>query len=323
MKKIIIMLLVLIFVLASISFALASRYNATSGFGTGGSSSHYGFADTTDKCEDCHAVHLAQGSYKILRPGASTGETACAFCHGTGSPATAKGYITLNTSGHGLGGLSGTINAPDEATPGFQESATAWGCASCHSVHAQGTIRALIDSVSSGSTNRLLKGKPDTRGTDAYSVDRKDQTVSLSLWCSACHGANIGTYGQSTTVQDGPNPTLAYGHTSWTTGITPTVASSLTYAYFRSPGATPQDYTLAPRCNQCHAAGAIKATGANGWVSGQGGRVDTGSTSQPVDFPHSGYWNTYSYSLLKSQAATSADRMDDICNDCHYTPSLP
>lgn len=322
MKKILLIILSLTFVLGMLQLAFGSGYNNPLWSTTNGTIPHGGYADTTAKCKDCHAVHLAKAGYKILRPGAASGDTACQYCHGITGIVGTKNGVVLNTSGHGVNNSSDPVIPYDEATPGFSTPLVEWGCGKCHSVHNRNTIAGLLYAANTTAiTPKMLKGRPDMNGTDIYSnVDLSNQVVSLSRWCANCHSANFGTYGQSKTVQEGAAPTLAYGHDAGTAGITQYNPGSGTFAWM--PPAVGNEL-YAPRCNQCHAAGARRnmVSAANGWVTGQTGQVDTGSLAQPVYFPHSGYWNTWSYSLLKSQSQSS--RLDDVCNDCHYTPSLP
>lgn len=325
MKKLLVIFLALTFVLAMISLAFGSRYNEPM-WGTAGNPagvSHGGYADTTDKCKDCHAVHLAQGSYKILRPGTTGSATGCDYCHGSGT-GSSYNSIYLNTSGHGPGGSQ---TAPDDKNPPF--SSGDFGCAACHSVHDRNTIGALTNAANRPTSNsaRMLKADPDTLDGDTWTP--VGATVTMSRWCMNCHSANYGTYGQQTTVLDGGSPTAAYGHGAGATAGISIYApvSNTTVAVVRSNYSTSDINTVPlPRCNQCHAAGAAAGVGASGWVSGQSGQVPTGGTGiNNVNFPHTGYVG--GFALLKSSAnintAPANVRLDDVCNDCHYTPSLP
>lgn len=288
---------------------------------------HGDYADTTNKCKDCHAVHLASGPYKLLRAGATNERNACSFCHGTGGIVGSKNGVILNTAGHGLSAAEqalSTVTAKDDVTPAFSVPTERWGCQACHSVHNNNTLPGIANRVmTAGTSNALLKAKPDA---NKGGLPTTGSAINLSRWCAECHGANYGTYGQSKTVPFGADVTTAYGHDAGSTsGITFQGDGSSTYAYV-STGVT-GGMTRAPRCNQCHAAGAGRLN-PNGWVSGQLSSqvafLGTSSIGFEGYFPHTGYSN--SYSLLKSSNNLSQAnnvRLDDVCNDCHYTPSLP
>lgn len=316
MKKLLVIFLALTFVLAMISLAFGSRYNAPFWSTQPGSPGdpHGSYADTTDMCKDCHAVHLAQASYKLLRPGVTSADP-CSYCHGSGG-ATTKIAI-LNTSGHGGNPDVNTVVAPDDVTPAYSASSNyPFNCATCHAVHGNNVVGGLTNAVNPGTTDRILKNDPDPNDNRAYYA--AGTVVSLSVWCQNCHGANYGTYGQQKTVSEGASTTSAWGHDASSSGFSiMTKAAGGTVASVTSPGSA----TDGPRCNQCHSAGAGVA-----WVGGQVGQVQTGAVgSQTVNFPHSGY--TGSYSLLKNSTNLSVGAsgafLDDVCNDCHYTPSLP
>lgn len=329
MKKLLIVSLLTAFIAATTTTAFASGYNSplwsTQATSPDPKMPHGGYADTTNKCKDCHAVHLATGSYKLLRAGATDGQTACSFCHGLGGVVGSKNGIWLNTSGHGLSiaQQSGTLYAPDDTDPGFSIAWNQWGCASCHSVHNNNTVLAVSERAltTANTTNILLKRQPDLNNSGIPA----GVTVTLSVWCKECHGANYGTYGQSKSTTAG----VAYGHDSGATaGITRQVYAGSTYAYARQN--VPGDLTIAPRCNQCHAAGAARRTdvGTQGWVSGQNGQVWLNTVTGEGYFPHAGYSNSYSLLKASSNLNPSASpgnpsKVDDVCNDCHYTPSLP
>lgn len=330
MKKLIIVSLVVAFIVAMISAAFAGGYNSPL-WSTQLSSPtpripHGGYADTTNKCKDCHAVHLATGSYKMLRQGATDGQTACQYCHGAGGVVGTRNGIFLNTSGHGLstGQQSGILYAPDDSTPGYSIGWQQWGCASCHSVHNNNVVQAISERAltTSNSTNVLLKARPDSNSPGLPT----NAALTLSTWCKECHGANYGTYGQGKSY--GSPSTTVYGHDAGSTaGITRfAYGAGQTYSYV--PQGVTGGFANAPRCNQCHAAGAAARSdvGAQGWVTGQSGQValiGSGAAGYEGYFPHSGY--STSYSLLKNSNNLTAgnSKVDDVCNDCHYTPSLP
>lgn len=331
MRKILTIFLILAFAIAATSAAFASGYNSPL-WSTSASNPepepkkpHGGYADTTNKCKDCHSVHLATGGYKLLRSGAEDGQTACSYCHGVGGIVGSKNGAVLNTAGHGLdvNQLSQPIiYAPNDSTPGYSVARKQWGCTSCHSVHNQNLVSAVTERVftTSNATNVLLKGKPDSSSPGNGLIG---QTVTLSRWCTECHGANHGTYGQG--KEYGSPSVTVYGHDSGSTaGINRYVYSGQTYAFVRQN--VPGNLDAAPRCNQCHAAGAgVLPTSSAGWVSGQlASQIFRNQATGEGFFPHGGYSNSYSLLKASNSLSSAGDiKLDDVCNDCHYTPSLP
>ncbi len=268
---------------------------------TPGQSPHGGYSSTSNRCKVCHAVHLATGSFRLLRDNSAS--TECDYCHGTSGVANTK-PITLTENGHGLpSGTSGTIYAPDDladtSTPSaarFSIDAAAWGCASCHSVHNANTIQ-LVD-VGGGNTTKLLKKYPNPNKTQASNYTDYDPSSTnqrLSNWCSACHNANIGLH---TTAKNYSASTYYYGHDASASGG---ANSSATYGNPASWNVAPGDgVNDGPKCYQCH-------------------RAD-GNDSTP-DFPHSGP----APSLLATGTVSGGGtpQLDNACLSCHAASNLP
>ncbi|MEW5706616.1 MAG: cytochrome c3 family protein [Actinomycetota bacterium] len=289
---------ILALVLAIPSIALASGYNATETIvatNTAVYPVHGGYTSTTNKCKNCHAVHLATGTYVLTR-GNSAAE-ACDVCHGIGGlPAAPE--VVMNSYGHGLDTTettnSITLYAPDDTTPTpYSVSQGSWGCDKCHSVHAAVT---LIVKLAGFSSTKLLKADPNP-GKSYYlwnpsliDTSTRETTQNLTAWCSACHNANIGGHKDPKTVSLNGVDTTVYGHD---TSVTAAALDTTTgYALDVSPD---NNINSGPQCEQCHA-------------------LDDPGYS----YPHS----SSGPSLLKG-VNSGKTNLDKVCVSCHNTSSLP
>jgi hypothetical protein len=178
-------------------------------------------------------VHLAEGSYRLLR--ANDAATACDYCHGISGVANKR--VVLDTEGHGLGGQTGTITAPDDTDPGYSVAATDWGCAKCHSVHGSETNTVDLQDVTG---TKLLFKDPAGDGSPF------DSTNYLSEWCGDCHGANFGIHTQPKTV----GGETRYGH-----DVSGPGQAGATYGDPSSWTVDPADgNNQGPKCKDCHTA---------------------------------------------------------------------
>lgn len=253
---------------------------------------HGGYTTSTNKCKECHAVHLATGSYYLTR--ADARRQVCDFCHGIGG-ATTK-IVVLNEEGHGLSVTqesSETVTAPDDTDPPYQVATSDWGCPECHSVHNNYTVK-----LAGYTTNKLLRADPNQGKTYLYYTPVDGETTqTLSQWCSTCHNANMGLHTDPKRVHIGSIETTAYGHDVSGDGYT-----TLFDGY---ADVNPDDgLNKGPTCKQCH-----PATGIGG------------------SFPHSSE-NTPAVEggakapdMLMSGAKSS--ELDKVCGSCHLTSSLP
>ncbi|MHB8841609.1 MAG: hypothetical protein ACYC56_07450 [Candidatus Aquicultor sp.] len=244
---------------------------------------HGGYTDTTNKCQECHAVHIATGTYRLTR--ANVRSEACAFCHGDGGISIR--HIVLDEHGHGVSTdqAEGMITAPDDTDPPYTKNAKLWGCLECHSVHGNQTIK-----LSDLSYDRLLKSDPNPAKNNNYLhytpvVGESTQTVSQ--WCSTCHNANFGSSAELKTVPKGAITGNVAGHSSSAGGSTNTPDGFADVKYDGN----------GPTCRQCHTA-------------------DGGSGTS--EFPHS---SGSSPALLK--AGTTERGIDNACTGCHNTASMP
>lgn len=248
---------------------------------------HGGYTTTTNKCKDCHAVHIATGAYMLTR--ANERADTCKFCHDIGSPGIGTD-VSLNENGHGLDSTQtaqSEIAAPDDTAPQYKVTTDKWGCLECHSVHDNQTVK-----LANYASTKLLKKDPNPTGkTYLYynpsliDTATKETTQTVSHWCSACHNANFGSHTDTKQVVLDSTTQTVYGHDSSGQGYT-TGGDGFAIV-------NPKDgVNNGPTCKQCHPA--------------DGGK-----------FPHSGS----KASMLKSSADPDA-KLDAVCMSCHNTSSL-
>jgi hypothetical protein len=104
---------------------------------------HGGYTTTTNKCKDCHAVHLAEGAFMLMR--ADTRVQACDFCHtgGGGSKTNIQmdnaydgsGVVPTGSAGYGTGHTVGYSSpSPLDIKPAYTDPLGLM-CFDCHSPH--------------------------------------------------------------------------------------------------------------------------------------------------------------------------------------------
>lgn len=282
-----------VLVLLSYSTVLGSGYLAP----TPGVSPHGSFATTTNKCKQCHAVHLAVGGYRLLRNNSAA--TACEYCHGASGVANKK-PVTLDANGHGTI-QNPTVYAPDDTDPRYNIAATSWGCASCHSVHGNNVITWFANE--SWSSGKILKQWPNTtKGSGGTYTDYNNGGTSrLSNWCSSCHNANIGLHTLAKTSSETTPSGTVYGHDASASGGT---NASATYGNTGTWSIVATDsVNNGPMCKQCHR-----------------GNGDTTATAAGVGFPHS---SGNAPDLLDVTSTASGNGLDAVCLSCHSTTGLP
>lgn len=194
---------------------------------TSGVSPHGGYLTTTNKCKYCHAVHLAEGTYKLTR--ANTVFEACDYCHGDGSGAGT--IIVTNYEGHTMGkGFVFIGQAPGATDDNRYVSSleNPFTCLTCHSVHASSS---RIVTLKDQTKNYLLVNKPNPYGGTTLTVDN-----TLSEWCASCHPVMFGSNETSKTL-DG---VYYFSHASSATAVSTAVIEA-------NDGAN-----YGPSCGQCH-----------------------------------------------------------------------
>ena len=255
---------------------------------------HGGYTTTGNKCKSCHAVHLSEASYRLLRPGTTNAATACEYCHGqTGIVPNKRVWIDAN--GHGLDAeQTGEIVVPDDTTYTAYGNAE-WGCVNCHSPHASNLV-VLSEEPLAG--DQLLRKFPNpNKPTGGAFYDATTGTLTLTQWCSNCHEANYGLHTDAKTTPQG----VRYGHDSSRSGY------ELEGGWVK---VAPDDGSnKGPTCQECHTADSAPAGISKG-------------------FPHAG---GASWKMLKASSSTGtpspieAGKMDKLCasEPCHDTTDLP
>jgi hypothetical protein len=292
MKKVLILVLAIVLTLSMTSIAFAASYNhPLSAVIPAADNPHGGYADTTNKCKTCHAVHLAEGwpsptpGFRLLR--ANNAANECDYCHGIGGH-TYKIVNGTTTQGHTMGWDGGRVPDDCDSTPQLEfTSSYPFRCSACHSPHDNNTVK-----LAGKPTTRLLKADPDP-----YEAKYWRGSGDESEWCSDCHSANFGLHTDSTKTFGG---NTRYGHDC-----------SSRQAHAGDPGKYP--------CAECHgpSPGVPKMVNADDGIN-KG--PDCAQCHKSSGYPHS-QGGTTGKDMLKD--AYDGSSLDDVCNDCHFTPSLP
>ncbi|HEY3374160.1 MAG TPA: cytochrome c3 family protein [Candidatus Aquicultor sp.] len=271
---------------------------------------HGGYTTTSSKCKDCHAVHLATGSYMLTR-GNSRDET-CKYCHDNSAIAGVE--VVLNERGHGLNATetatsTTTVTAPDDTTPPYSITSAKWGCLECHSVHDNQTVK-LADLNST----KLLKSNPNPGKNYLYYKPIAGETSqTVSYWCSACHNANLGSHKDPKQVIIDGVTTTVYGHDSSGGGyLTDTVTGFALVDPDNVLTNTPTGIITGPATDT-----ASNLSGNHGPTCKQCHTADGGT------FPHSSIAPNMLKSSTDTNSVTSLNALDVICTSCHNTSSLP
>ncbi|MHB8841637.1 MAG: hypothetical protein ACYC56_07595 [Candidatus Aquicultor sp.] len=303
-KSVLLVAAIFSFIVATASTALAieptttvAGYNWPQIYDSTTNTPHGGYTTTTNKCQECHAVHLATGSYMLTR--ANKRAETCDFCHNYGGPGVGTD-VMMNAEGHGLDATqtaSTTITAPDDTIPSYQVQTAKWGCLECHSVHDNQTVK-----LTGETSTYLLKSNPNPGKTYLfYTVTTGESSETMSEWCSTCHNADFGRHDDTQTVKNvmlGTTTTTVYGHDCSGGGYS---TDSVTgYAVVTETDTSNEG----PTCKQCHVA------------TGTGGNFPHSSenTSQAGDT------QTVAPDML--MAGTIANQLDKVCETCHNTASL-
>lgn len=333
MRKVLVLALVLVFVLAVALPALAYRsttapYNPSgywdpdeaedgvSGDGAGwddygynwpqqdttDAGPHGGYQTTTNKCRECHAVHRAFGSWKLLR--ANGRADSCRFCHAPSGGGAGKNIAMGDagvSNGHHLWWVG---TAPDTLQAGpYQTRPDGLTCLDCHSVHAN--PRRMVGDITDSGRDQLLLGDPNNNNATGYC----GAAVGLTDWCADCHGGNVGLHTVQKSIYDGEEFIHAYSHdcqtNGYTTGDNIYITCGDTVYDANAIKVDPEDeVNNGPTCRQCHFRANLRAN--NDY------------------FPHRSQ-NTYVF--LAGQTGNTddvdADELDDVCIRCHNYDHLP
>lgn len=299
------------------------------------STPHQGYAEGTEKCAVCHAVHNApvtgtqwtgagawgpvtDDSEMLLRSSVSN---ACVYCHIT----TAIGGKQLYNGQSVLWTAPGTVSAYAENVAHNRNSAN---CVNCHAVHGAGTFGGAVAA-------KLLKFPADTTkfqdeifaaGTGLYAdaaTARNDanRDGQVSVFCTQCH-QNFSAASETTLNVDGD---ALYGDAAYssTTGLWSGVTSTYQYKShplkaaggegnnFVAKGATVASTTVvafagSQYCRSCHDAGGVDSPA---------GVIDN-------SFPHytAGAFNFMKAGANASGATGLHDKaVDGHCLKCHVS----
>lgn len=165
-------------------------------------SPHSGFAQTSQKCGYCHAVHNAQRSGftgEVLLRG--TVADACRYCHIDGALAATVGRTVY-------GGVNTNYTTDTRYNHSSSTSATPTGveCVDCHAVHGANAVTANLDGNGSTVKDYILKADIATvtsvGGDTAGSMASGNTVVNvLSTYCSQCHPYYETGYDDDATAQ--------------------------------------------------------------------------------------------------------------------------
>jgi predicted CXXCH cytochrome family protein len=145
---------------------------------------HGGYTSTTNKCKDCHAVHLAEGAFMLTR--VDDRFQVCDYCHtgGGGSKTNIQmdneydSDTALITASRG-DGVGHTIGYPGNAPVDIQPAYGCQGglmCFDCHSVHGN-SDRVLTTFANPG---RAIQ--PTSLVDEVYKVGDPGYDHSVSGW---------------------------------------------------------------------------------------------------------------------------------------------
>ncbi|MCL4368753.1 MAG: hypothetical protein M1337_06265 [Actinobacteria bacterium] len=192
----------------------------------GGGSPHGNYANTTEKCKVCHAVHgagITNGTTviteRLLR---STVADACSFCHLSNAYATNPYGVSGSTA------YASTSGATSGSGHFSTHQGTSYaGCASCHSVHGANTIGAVAADILK---NDPAKGVVDTTatGTNGGWGSFKQVVTTQADFCQDCHdGTRYTNGGVVTAINNATDfaaqfPVCSDCHNSAATGINDT-----------------------------------------------------------------------------------------------------
>ncbi len=281
MKKLIVIILTMVFAFSLTTVAFAVPGIAPDGIEQGGYDDptagvnpHSGYSVTSNKCKTCHAVHGATaGGETLLR---SSRANACVYCHVSNTFSIKHPYGTDATkytvdyeNNHAATHFN---SAPDPAYA---------GCVSCHSVHGANTWSGS-DGVTAGMILRNNPGGTITAGgvgavaaavtnLDDYCRDCHDGTGAVGTYCVNCHN----------------DPQMKVTKLATRNGVSHVMTTTMTGNYD-----TQVAWTTSQTCRMCHKGAATYA--------------DENS------FPH-----LTSGADFLSDNHTSTSPLDRVCLECH------
>lgn len=326
MKKILIIAIALIFVLALSGVALALG-------------PHGGYVDTTNYCASCHDVHDAKGpsdsAFGNVLLQWTTVFGACQYCHDGTAGQDGAGINVWNV----INNNGGTIQArhrptatvatlygwtnPTGTTGMGLNADTTLTCTSCHSVH-DAPSRVITNNFSSDVTitasSHLLLRDPANNGYSGATV-----TYYGAWWCADCHvnrhdgtdlaGMNNHPINANTTMTYAGYNGSAFVAGSQAAGLN---RSNVNFKMQPVPGAT--GARTDPICMHCHEDARDVETVFTAPT------VTVGMSSPTA----SAYWTPtatnprfFAFPHESTNLDFRIETADDLCLNCHATASLP
>jgi predicted CXXCH cytochrome family protein len=295
LKKLLLLSLVLVFVLALTTGALAEGITPvdTSVAGEGGYSEptpgvdpHGSYTVATDNCQTCHAVHGATpGGEALLR---TTKADACVYCHVSGTFAIAQPY--------GTDPAAYENESENNHAAGHQDTGYS-GCTSCHSVHGANIWSNAADGITYG---MILRNDPGaTIGAANNQGAIKEPVATLTDFCRDCHdGTSLAQRSyraadDTTCAGNCHSAQMLVANAGGRDGVSHIMTTTLTGKGVDASGNPVKVASLVSSdCRSCHKGAAI-------YVNGN-------------SFPHLTSGADF---LVDTHTATSG--LDGVCLDCH------
>lgn len=256
---------------------------------TAGSSPHGGYADNTEKCRTCHAVHHpSAGGERLLR---SAVLDSCKYCH-----------VSANFA-------IKTVFEEDSAYYSFDsERNHIVGCVGCHQVHDAANV-TVPGSQSAYARSKLLRrpgsgGSYDTMNSSSVILGsttlRSGLTdkAAVSAWCTQCHAYWNDAYDGDTHTMRAPSANYR--------GMGIAVATS-----------------SAATCRDCHQGGVTDVdwnAGTSSWTGKDAAGNDVDMTTGVGDlYQGTNNWPHFTTGprFLKDDIPSGGSRKDQPCLDCH------
>lgn len=159
---------------------------------------HGNYATTTNKCKQCHKVHDAQGTYKLLN--ATNAENACDYCHAPGGTSSKQVYTVSNpVDQHSKGAALSSTPITSKTLAGYLY------CFTCHSVHGANALASYIlkvdpagDGGQAANANQFCADchdKAAASNSHVMTTASNQKAFMDSTNCSSCHAEPGGVAG--------------------------------------------------------------------------------------------------------------------------------
>ena len=178
---------------------------------------HGGYANTTNKCKTCHAVHLAEGnpsptpSYVLLRANSASDE--CDYCHATGGVSqkiiSGESHEVHLTATKGPAVECSDCHKVHTTVAGaqFKDNQLLAATTACDICHSPGGAFDGVDDTNYGAKNNWNWVSGESQIYDASDGLKGGK----EKWCAGCHDAGTSvTEGVSAPDVAGDNSTYGY-----------------------------------------------------------------------------------------------------------------